>query len=282
MTTTLNGSLLEQYYYPLQDGSINAFYKPKKNHIVIDILDTENPIQFLKINNGVVELNDIEGFSISHKNMNINDNDVIVLTRGTYQVFIEVAAAPSHLHHISSLRRDKAFYQDTAKKFAAVILPMLLLLLVDFSIEKKKPLKQLSIIYKKPTNANVNNKKMASESPNNTKKDTGHKSTKQPAKKIAHSKSGEKQQPKKSPQKKIAKTSAPSKKTSQLCIPNDAASENDLQVRRMSEGANDAARAVSTLAQSALPHRGGKKDPSTALVQGRMVKQSRWLRTFER
>ena len=83
---------------------------------------------------------------------------------------------------------------------------MLLLLLVDFRPEKKKPLKQLSIIYKKPTKANVDNKKMASTNPNDLKKNTGHKNTKQPDKKIAHSKAGKKALPKKAP-KKVAKTS---------------------------------------------------------------------------
>lgn len=214
VTTTLNGALLEQYYYPTQDGTIKASNQPKKNNVVIDILAASEEIPFIKVSNGVIQVEDIEDFSLSHKNMNITDQDVIVITRGTYQIFIEVAPAPHKLAHISSLRRDKEFYQDTAKKFAAVLLPMLLLLLVDFTIEKKKPLKQLSIIYKKPTTAKVDNNKMASENPNNTKKDTGHKKQKQPDKKIAHSKAGKKAQPKKAPKKAVAKASAkPTKKT---------------------------------------------------------------------
>jgi hypothetical protein len=208
VTTVLNGALLEQYYFAPQDGTIKAANRPSKNNVVIDILSTDEEIPFIKINNGVLEILDVEDFSISHKSIKISDQEVIVITRGTYQVFVEMASAPSKLIHVSSLRRDKEFYKDTAKKFAAVILPMLLLLLVDFTIEKEKPLKQLSIIFKKPTTAKVDNKKMASENPNNTKKDTGHKKQKQPDKKISHSKAGKKAQPKKMPKKMVAKASA--------------------------------------------------------------------------
>jgi len=213
VSTTLNGALLEQYYFETQDGTIKASNKAYKNNVVIDILSTDKEIPFIKVSNGIIEVLDVEDFSISHKNMNINDKDVIVITRGTYQIFIEVAPAPHKLIHISSLRRDTEFFKDTTKKFAAVILPMLLLLLVDFTIEKEKPLKQLSIIYKKPTTAKVDNKKMASENPNNTKKDTGHKKQKQPDKKISHSKAGQKKQPKKSPKKMVAKSQAKPTKT---------------------------------------------------------------------
>lgn len=210
ITTTSAGAIIEQYYFPMQEGHIYAHNQEAKNSIVIDILKTTKPVEFMNITNAGLSISDVSEFKRSQTNLDFTSDDVIVMTQGIFQVFIEIAPAPAKLGHISSFIRDKDFYKETIKKFGAVILPMLLLLLVDFSIEKKKPLKQLSIIYKKPTNANVNNNKMASENPNNTKKDTGHKSTKQPDKKIAHSKSGEKSQPKKAPEQKVA-TSAPSK-----------------------------------------------------------------------
>lgn len=214
VTTTVNGILQDQFYFPMQDGTVNAFSSNKKNSVIIDLLNFDAPTPLFKVNQGVLEVNQLEGFVCSKTKITLQDSELIVMTCGTFQVFIEVAPVPAKLAHISSLRRDKAFYLDTAKKFAAVLLPMLLILLVDFTIEKEKPLKQLSIIYKKPTKANVDNaKNVASENPNNTKKDTGHKSTKQPDKKIAHSKSGEKKQPKKSPEKAIAKSAAPASKT---------------------------------------------------------------------
>ena len=208
VTTSLNGNLLEQYYFPIQDGVIQASTKVKKNHVVIDILNQDKSIPLFKIENGHITLAQVEDFQSAKASMDLTENSVLVLSRGTYQIFVEVSNVPSKILHISSLKRDRAFYQDTAKKFASVLLPMLLLLLVDFTIEKKKPVKELSIIYKKPTTAQVDGTKMASTNPNDATKDTGHKDTKQPDKKIAHSKSGEKAQPKKSPQKAVAKAQA--------------------------------------------------------------------------
>ncbi len=213
VTTTLNGSMLDQFYFPLQDGTVFASQRPKKNTVVVDILNSEKPKPLFKVENGVLHMAPSEDFNLNLGSMNLSENKVIILSRGTYQVFIEVNDAPNHLLPISSFRRELSFYRDTAKKFAAVILPMLLLLLVDFSVEKKKPLKELSIIYKRPTNANVDGQKMASTNPNDTKKNTGHKEQKQPDKKIAHSKSGAKEQPKKAQTQKVAKSqSKPTKK----------------------------------------------------------------------
>ncbi|MAX66682.1 MAG: hypothetical protein CME66_07075 [Halobacteriovoraceae bacterium] len=210
VTTSLNGSILEQYYFPFQDGTIYSSNKARKNNVVIDILSTNEKIPFLKIENNNVQLQPIEDFQASSQSLKAGSNDVLVLSRGTYQVFIESAEAPGTLLHISSLKREQAFFKDTAKKFAAAIFPMLLLLLVDFTPDVKKEEKKLSIIYKKPTKANVDGKKMASSNPNSKNKNTGHKSTKQPDKKISHSKAGKKAQPKKAQPKKVAK-SAPKK-----------------------------------------------------------------------
>jgi hypothetical protein len=214
VTTSLHGSILEQYYYPVQDGTIMASNKARKKNVVIDILDSDKNTPLFKINNGLIEVMDLEGMHISKDSMELDSKSTIVISRGTYQVFIELADAPNSLLQISSLIRDRAFFMDSAKKFAAVAVPMLLLLLVDFTIEKKKPLKQLSIIYKKPTTAKVDGSKMASKNPNSENKNTGHKAQKQPDKKISHSKSGQKQKtPPKKAQKAVAKTkSAPPKK----------------------------------------------------------------------
>ena len=211
VTTTVNGSLQDQFYFPLQDGTVNAFSKHKKNTVLVDVCNLESPTPLFKVSQDQLVVGELPGFEYSNQSMNLHKDQMIVMTSGTFQIFVEVAPVPAKLAHISSMRRDREFFLDTAKKFGAIVLPMLLLLLVDFTIEKKTPLKKLSIIYKKPTKANVNNSKnVASENHNNTKKDTGHKSTKQPDKKIAHSKSGQKAQPKKS-QKTAAKSAAPSK-----------------------------------------------------------------------
>lgn len=213
VTTTVNGSLQDQFYFPMQDGTVKAFSSAKKNSVIVDIGKFDTPEALFVVTQGVLEVANIEGFEVSKQHMSLTPDQMIVMTCGTFQIFIEIAPVPAKLAHISSLRRDKAFILDTAKKFGAVILPMLLLLLVDFTIEKKTPLKKLSIIYKKPTKTNIDNSKsLASKNPNNTKKNTGHKSTKQPDKKISHSKSGAKKQPKKSPKKSVAKSAAPASK----------------------------------------------------------------------
>lgn len=211
VTTSLSGNIVEQFYFPVQDGTIYASNTSNKNNVLIDILNSKVKIPLFKIDGDILSLSEVEDFNIRQDSMNLKENSVLVVSRGTYQIFIEVANVPSNLLHVSSLRRDKSFYKDTAKKFAAVIVPMLLLLLVDFTPEKEKPVKKLSIIYKKATTAVVDGKKMASTQATDKKKNTGHKKTKQPDKKIAHSKSGAKAQPKKSQQKKVAKSQ--SKKT---------------------------------------------------------------------
>ncbi|MBT4793443.1 MAG: FHA domain-containing protein [Halobacteriovoraceae bacterium] len=214
ITTALNGSILEQFYYPIQDGTIYASSRGKKNSVVVDILNTPKKIELFKIENNKLIVNDFEDFQISQGSMELKENNTIVLSRGTYQVFIEVAHIPNNLLHISPLRRDYAFFKDTGKKFAAAIVPLLLILLVDFNPENLKPVKKLSIIYKKPTTANVDEAKMASTKPTDKKKNTGHKATKQPDKKITHSKSGAKAKPKKSLQKKVAKAQSKKSKVS--------------------------------------------------------------------
>lgn len=210
ITTTIHGNILEQYYFPINDGTIYASPKEKKGMIQLDLISQKIPL--LKVSSNTVELCNIDGFTHYQSAMSVSENKVLSMGHGPLQVFVEVASAPNTLLHLSALGREKSFFQDTAKKFAAVILPMLLLLLVDFNPEKKKPVKKLSIIYKKPTKANVDGQKMASSNPNDLKQNTGHKSTKQPDKKIAHSKSGQKAQPKKAPQQKVAKASKPAAK----------------------------------------------------------------------
>ena len=210
ITTSLSGHILDQYYFPLQDGTIFGNNKEKNGQVLVDLSKGKRPL--IKIENGQITLQSLEGFSSQESTMTSDQAKVLSTSLGPYQIFAEVANVPSNLIQISSLERDKYFLKDTAKKFAGVIIPMLLLLFVNFTPDKEKPIKKLSIIYKKPTKAAIDDKKLASSQVNDTKKNTGHKATKQPDKKIAHSKSGKKAKPKKAPAKKIAKASPPTKK----------------------------------------------------------------------
>lgn len=205
VTTLLSGSILEQYYLPLKDMSYTASGNPNKGHLLIDTLSDET-FNFLKVNNEKISVINLENFKCNKTSITTTDHSsVIVLTSGTFQIMIEMSDVPDHLIDIPRFVREKNFFKETGKIVAGIMLPMLLLLLVDFAPDKKKPLKQLSIIYKKPTNSNIDGKRLASKTPSDEKKNNGHKSTKQPKKKVAHKKAGQKS--KQAPAKKVAKAS---------------------------------------------------------------------------
>jgi outer membrane biosynthesis protein TonB len=219
VTTLLSGNILEQYYLPLEDMSYTASGSSKKGHLLIDVLD-DNTYSFLEIQGQNVSVSNLDGFEQNNNLLQTSDDaTVIVLTQGTFQIMVEMSEVPDHLINIPRFVREQNFFKEAGKIVAGIMLPMLLLLLVDFAPEKKKPLKTLSIIYKKPTKSNIDGKKLASKNPNNEKKNNGHKSTKQPEKKIAHKKAGQKS--KQAPAKKVAKASpkqAPKTKKSKAPI----------------------------------------------------------------
>lgn len=204
ITTSLAGNILEQYYFPLQDGTIFAHNKVRNGFVQIDLCHAESPL--VKVANGKIQLLELPGFVQQDFQMNIDQKKVLSASYGPYQLFIEVSNVPNRLLHLTGLNREKQFLKDTAKKFTAVIAPLLLLLLVNFTPEKIEPVKKLSIIYKKPTKAAIDDKKLASSNVNNTKENTGHKETKQPDQKVSHSKAGKKSNPKMAKPQKIAKT----------------------------------------------------------------------------
>lgn len=207
ISTLVSGTILDQVYLPLKDGEYSAHRTQQGGkNIQVDILQSEKT-PFISVTNGQIQVQALEGFEFNKLELNFSDKDtVIVLTSGTFQIFIEMTHAPNSLIRLPLLTRDKDFWQQTTKVFAGVMLPMLLLLLVDFDKEKKKDLKKLSVIYKRATNTKINGKTHSSKNPTNTNKNDGHKKTEQNEKKVARSKKGEKTKAKK-PMKKVAKTS---------------------------------------------------------------------------
>lgn len=216
VTTLVSGSLLDQYYLPLTDREYKASNTQRKGCLYLDIIN-EEIIPFISVKNGQVTISDLEGFSINEKQLSLSDKSkVLVMTKGTFQIFVEMANVPSNLIDIPTFARDKDFIKETTKIFTAIMLPMLLLLLVNFNIPK--PDKKISIIYKKPTNTKVDGKTLASKNPNSQNKDTGHKTTKQPEKKVAHKKAGQKA--KAQPAKMVAKAQpTPAKPTPKTKAP---------------------------------------------------------------
>ncbi|MCO4754133.1 MAG: AgmX/PglI C-terminal domain-containing protein [Bacteriovoracaceae bacterium] len=208
VTTLVSGIILEQSFLPLKDGEYFASgNKQGGKFLLVDVLDSKAKEPFLSVHTNHLEISNLDGFSTSQTKMDLNSKEVAVLTKGTFQIFIEITAAPKELIRLPLLVREKDFWKQAGKTFASVMLPMLLLLLVDFSIEKPKDPKKLSIIYKRPTNTQMNNKAHASKDASKTDKNNGHKKTEQNSKKVARSKAGQKaSQPKKST--KVAKAQA--------------------------------------------------------------------------
>ncbi len=221
VTTLTTGTILDQFYLPLNLKTIKASSTLQNKTILVENLEGAEE-DFITIENGMVHINPLAGFSISKNSLSLDDEStVIILTKGTYQIFIEISDVPNHLINIPQIKREKAFIKDSAKVFAGIMLPLLMLLFVNFEIPKPK--KKISIIYKKPTNAKVDGKKLASTNPTDKVKNTGHKSTKQPEKKVSHSKAGKKAK-QKAPKKvtKVAKAApkkAPAKPTKKAKAP---------------------------------------------------------------
>lgn len=220
VTTLVSGSILEQNYLPLKDGQY--FASGSKNggkHIIVDLLAPEEELPFIEVSGESINITAPEGFNSNKTSLTFSSNEVIVLTKGTFQVFIEVGGAPAELIRLPLLAREKDFYKQAGKIFASIMLPMLLLLLVDFSIEKKKDPRKLSIIYKKPTNTEMNNKAHASKDASKTDKNNGHKKTEQNKKKVARAKAGEKKAMPKKAQKVAKAKASSSKKTAKAKAP---------------------------------------------------------------
>lgn len=204
VTTLSSGNILEQYYLPLKEMDYKASGKVGKGHLLIETLD-EHTHEFLNVSSEGITINPLSGFVISQNTLMFNDNEnVVVMTQGTFQIMIEMSEVPNHLIDIPKLIREKSFLKESGKIFASIMLPMLLLLFVDLAPEKKKPLKTLSIIYKNPTKSKVDNKNLTSKVTTNENKNNGHKTTKQPEQKVSRNKAGQKS--KKAPAKQVAKS----------------------------------------------------------------------------
>lgn len=209
ITTLVSGSILEQTYLPLKDGQYKASgSKSGGKHLFIDVLGPKEEFDFIEISGQRVSVSGLEGFQQSGSSLSFDSNEVLVFTKSTFQIFIEIGGAPKELIRLPLLTREREFWKQSGKIFASVMVPMLLLLLVDFQIEKPKDLKKLSIIYKRPTKTQMNNKEHASKDATKTDKNDGHKKTEQNDKKVARSKAGKQ---KSKPQKTVKTAKAKSK-----------------------------------------------------------------------
>lgn len=206
ISTVANNVILEQFYFPLKDGIIQGSKYKRKGMVTLDIID-ENKIPLIKISDQKIFAPQSDFFDQNKISQTFDDESSLILTRGIYQVFVDTCEANERLENITSFRRDKDFFKQTAIKFFSVFIPLLFIMLVDYKVEEIKPKKKLAIIYKYKGET----KKVSSSNPSKNK-NTGHKKTKQPDKKVSKSKAGK---PKKAPKKRVkvaAKTKSSAKK----------------------------------------------------------------------
>ena len=189
ITSLTNGNILDTTYHKLQNKTYYASGMNGKGLIKIDLLDDKDLIEIIKIVNNVPLVQPLPGFEGPTEVTSLTELNVIVFSCNSYQVFIEIVDAPIDLKSISDFQKEKQFYKDAIKSFASIVLPILLLLLIDFNVPK--PEKKLSIIYRKAMTSD-NNKNIASESAQKTQKDDGHKMNKQSDQKLSFAKAGQK------------------------------------------------------------------------------------------
>lgn len=170
-----SGVIINQHYFSNTEKTIFASGNIKKrNDLYIDLLEPNERVPFITIDNGQIVCQEIAGLALMTKPFVAKDQ-VVILNYKTYQIMVEVSAAPNKLKSIPFWQREVDFYKQSAKVFAGIMLPMLLLLLVDFHIEKDEE-KEVAIIYKKakPTDS-TGQGEIAVMTPNSATENTGHK-----------------------------------------------------------------------------------------------------------
>lgn len=223
VTTLSCGSILSVDYYPVKNSTLWASpYRQDKKRICIPTLRDEDELAFIKITKGKVQFDEISGASyvlnglplVSTSQCELQSEDTLIMTQGTYQVMIRRTQAPAHLRQAPFFGRDRAFQKQTIGIFSGVMALMLLLLLVDVSVEP--PEKKMAVVYRqaikapKPVETKTASKVSEKDTPDGVKQTEQSKAPVKMAKKSnAKKKTQAKAKPKKA-QAAQAKT-APSK-----------------------------------------------------------------------
>ncbi len=196
ISTLSNGIILSADYFLIKNNTINLSSKFKKNSIFAPFVPENEVVPFVTISNGKACIHENDQF-ISNKEdytKSLELNEKVVLTYNTFQIIVEFKKAPSNLKSLPFMIRDREFVKQAGKVFAGIFLPMLFLLLVDFTIEKP-PVEEIAIIYKKKIESDSKNNELSKSKPDKKNTD-GHKANKQDTKKVQFSKKGEQQKSK--------------------------------------------------------------------------------------
>jgi pSer/pThr/pTyr-binding forkhead associated (FHA) protein len=207
ITTLSNGVVLNIENYKLSNNTVKLSSSFNKHTIFAPFIDSSVELDFITIKDGSVYIHENSQFD-----SNFNDysqalklDSKVILNYNTFQIVIELENAPSTHKTLPFMMRDREFLKESGKVFAAIFVPMLLLLFVNFKVDKPKPVTDVAIIYKKKVETKTDTNKMAKSNPD--KKETGGlKKNKQDPKKVQFSKKGEQKKSKPTKKIQVAKT----------------------------------------------------------------------------
>lgn len=209
ITTLSNGVVINQNYFNLKEKTLFASGNiKKKNDLYVELLEPDARVPFLKFEKGEISVLEISDLKLTTTPL-VGEGNVVILNYKSYQIMVELTDAPNSVKNIPFWIRETDFYKDAAKVFAGIFLPMLLLLLVDFSVEKEEEKKEVAIIYKKANPTNETGKEIAVNNPNSKTENTGHKPTPQQETLADAKKGAEKPTPKKDSAKMAKASSKP-------------------------------------------------------------------------
>lgn len=160
VTTLSCGTVLSVDYYPLKRGKIWASpYKQDKKRICLPTLELEDDIPFVTTSKNQIEIEEIPNATyclnslpmVSAGKYQLKEDDTLIITKGTYQLMLRKGMGPANLRPAPFFGRDRNFQKQTLGIFSGVMALMLLLLLVDVSVEP--PEKKMAVVYRQAVKA---------------------------------------------------------------------------------------------------------------------------------
>lgn len=187
-----NGVILATEYLPLKYKQFYLAGKNSKDGVLFPILEADQKIPFAKLSGTGVEFLEINGFE------KVVDGDVVSWSYRTLQVIARQVTTPPHLKVAPLFGRDPAFWKESSKIFGSLMGLMLLLLLVDTSVEPPEE-KQVAVIYRKAIKSKDVSQTKTAENANKVDKDEGVKEKEHEKKEIQTAKASAPQQQQQKP-----------------------------------------------------------------------------------
>lgn len=160
VTTLSSGTVLSVDYYPLKKATLWASpYTQDQKRICLPTLDGEDEISFIKMSKDKIEIEEVQDVTytlnglpvISSGKSELKADDTLMMTHGSYQLMLRRTQSPARLRPAPFFGKDRAFQKQTLAIFGGVMALMLLLLLVDVSVEP--PEKKMAVVYRQAIKA---------------------------------------------------------------------------------------------------------------------------------